>query len=136
MKEIIYKGLGFPVILKGVKTKDFRGEILPDINHRELEDRVFKSLLFTKTKISGAQLAFIRGYMKISQHDFSSLLGLKSHATISGWESKELEATGMPLAAEVVIRMLMADYIHEEGLKFKDFLSIKDKPEKLHLKVA
>ncbi len=41
-----YNGLGFPIDLKGVKTRKFRGEILPDINHRELEDLVFKTLIF------------------------------------------------------------------------------------------
>lgn len=138
MKEIIYNGLGFPIILKVTKTKNFRGEILPDINHRELEDLVFKSLLFAKANLSGSQLAFVRGYMQKSQQDFASLLGLKSHATISGWENKNLAASGMPLATELVIRMLMADFIHEDGFsaKFKEYLLVKGTPEKLRLKVA
>ena len=109
MKKIRYSGLGFPIDLKGVKTRKFRGEILPDINHRELEDQVFKTLLWLSAHFSGAQLSFIRGYMGLSQKEFATILGLKTHATISGWESKENKATGMPAATEVVIRLLMAE---------------------------
>ena len=43
MKKIRYNGLGFPIDLRGVKTREFRGEILPDINHRKLEDQVFRT---------------------------------------------------------------------------------------------
>ena len=138
MSEITYKGLGFPVILKGVKTREFRGETLPDVNHRKLEDQVFRALMLTKAQLSGAHLAFIRGYMKQSQQDLATLLGLKSHGTVSGWEAKGSAATGMLAATEVVLRMLMADYIHEKtfAAKFKEYLGIRKKPEALKLKVA
>lgn len=46
MKKLKYNGLGFPINLIGIKTRKFRGEILPDINHRELEDKAFKILLW------------------------------------------------------------------------------------------
>ena len=69
-----YNGLGFPIVLEGVKTRKFRGEILPDINHRELEDQVFKMLLWIPAHFSGAQLSFIRGYMGLSQKEFATVL--------------------------------------------------------------
>ena len=86
MKKTRYNGLGFPIDLTGVKTREFRGEILPDINHRELEDQVFKTLLWLPAHFSGAHLSFVRGYMGLSQKEFATILGLKTHATISGWE--------------------------------------------------
>ena len=138
MKKIRYNGLGFPVDLEGVKTRNFRGEILPDINHRELEDLVFKTLLWLPAHFSGAHLSFVRGYMGLSQKEFATLLGLKTHATVSGWESKDSKATGMQGTTEVIIRLLMAEFIREEGfaIHFKEFIDVTRPPKNLDLKVA
>ena len=131
---LIYNGLGFPIKLEGVKTREFRGEILPDINHRELEDKVFHSLLWSHFQLTGPQLVFVRGYMGLSQKEMSKTLGLKTHSTISGWESKE-SWTGMSQAVEVVIRLLMADYIRETTFAphFKEFLDLQSPSRELEL---
>lgn len=138
MKKMRYNGLGFPIDLKGVKTRKFRGEILPDINHRELEDQVFKTLLWLPAHFSGSQLAFIRGYMGLSQKELAIILGLKTHATISGWESKKNTATGMQGTAEVVIRLLMAEFIKDRcfASQFREFLEVTHPPKNLEMKVA
>lgn len=138
MKKIIYDGLGFPITLRVVKTRDFRGEILPDVNHRELEDQVFKMLLWIPAHFSGAHLSFVRGYMGLSQKEFATMLGLKTHSTISGWEAKDNKATGMPGTTEVIIRLLMASFIKEDCFAphFKEFLDVKHPPKSLEMKVA
>lgn len=65
-------------------------------------------------------------------------IGLKTHATISGWERKQSKPTGMPGTTEVVIRLLMAEFIKEERFAshFKDFLEVKNSPKNIELKVA
>lgn len=138
MKKIRYNGLGFPIDLKGVKTREFRGEILPDINHRELEDLVFKTLLWLPAHFSGSHLSFVRGYMGLSQKEFATILGLKTHATISGWEGKESKATGMQGTTEVIIRLLMAEFIKEDNFAphFRKFLEVTHPPKNLEMKVA
>lgn len=138
MKTIRYEGLGFPIDLQGVKTYEFRGEILPEINHRKLEDKVFKVLLWIPAHFSGCHLAFIRGYMNLSQKAFATLLKLKTHSTISAWEGKENQATGMPAATELVIRLLMAEFIKEGGFAahFREFLDVSQSPKQLELRVA
>jgi len=138
MKKIRYNGLGFPIDLKGVKTREFRGEILPDINHRELEDQVFKTLLWLPAHFSGAHLSFVRSYMGLSQKEFATILGLKTHATISGWEGKENKATGMQGTTEVVVRLLMAEFVNEDRFAshFREFLEVTHPPKKLEMKVA
>ena len=137
MKKITYNGLGFPIILEGVKTREFRGEILPDINHRQLEDLEFKTLLWLPAHFSGDHLSFVRGYMGLSQKGFATMLGLKTHATISGWEFKENKATGMQGTTEVVVRLLMAEFIGENFAgHFREFLEVSSPPKNLELKVA
>lgn len=138
MKKIRYHGLGFSIDLEGVKTREFRGENLPDINHRELEDQVFETLLWLPAHFSGAHLSFVRGYMRLSQKKFATILGLKTHTTISGWESKDTKATGMPVATEVVIRLLMAEFIKDNNFAshFREFLEVNPPPKNLEMKVA
>ena len=136
--EVIYEGLGFPVRLLKVKTQVFRGEVLPDLNHRELEDRVFHTLLWRPAHLSGAHLAFIRGYLKLSQKDLATQLGLRTHATISAWERKGQDPTGMPVATEILLRLLMADFVqdHTFATRFKEYLDLEDPPEQLEMDVA
>ncbi|MBS0655149.1 MAG: hypothetical protein JSR46_05190 [Verrucomicrobia bacterium] len=138
MKKLIYNGLGFPIVLRGVQTFEFRGEVLPKINHREFEDMVFKALLRYPARFSGAHLSFVRGYMQLSQKKFASMLGLSTHATVSGWEGKKHLATGMPVTAEVVIRLIMADFIGDGTFAshFREFLEIDALPSDLEMKVA
>lgn len=138
MEKVRYSGLGFPIDLEGVKTRKFRGDVLPDINHRELEDKVFKTLLWLPVHFSGAQLSFIRGYMGLSQKEFATILGLKTHATISGWEGKANKATGMQGTTEVVIRLLMAEFIKDScfALQFREFLEVTQPPRNFEIKVA
>jgi len=137
-KKTRYTGLGFPVDLIGVKTREFRGEAIPDINHRELEDQVFKILLWLPSHFSGAHLGFVRGYMGLSQKEFASMLGLKTHTTISGWEGKDDKVTGMQGTTEVIIRLIMAEFIKEDSFAphFKEFLEVNNPPKNLELKVA
>lgn len=138
MKKIKYNGLGFPINLIRVKTREFRGETIPDINHRELEDQVFKILLWLPAHFSGAHLSFVRGYMGLSQKELANMLGLKTHATISGWEGKENKVTGMPRTTEVIIRLIMAQFIKDDcfATHFKEFLDVTNSPKNLELKVA
>ena len=100
---------------------------------QKLED-----LLWFPAHFSGAQLCFIRGYMGLSQKELATTLGLKTLATISGWESKENKATGMPGTTEVIIRLLMAEFIKEDCFAphFKEFLEVTHPPKNLELKVA
>lgn len=99
---------------------------------------MFRTLLWLPTHFSGAHLAFVRGYMGLSQKEFATLLGLKTHATISGWESKDNRATGMQGTAEAVIRLLMAEFIKEESFAshFREFLEVTKPPKNLEMKVA
>jgi DNA-binding transcriptional regulator YiaG len=78
-----------------------------------LENLVFKTLLWLPAHFSGAHLSFVRGYMGLFQKEFATILGLKTHATISAWELKKNKAIGMLRTTEVVIRLLMAEFIGE-----------------------
>ncbi len=110
-KNFLYEGLGFPVLLADVKTEIHEGEEIPLINHRRLEEAVFEQLILTPEILTGAQLAWVRGFMGLSQVELAKHLAFNSHATISSWESRGHEATGMDARTEYCLRLEMCRYI-------------------------
>jgi len=123
IKELVYEGLGFPIIIKNANVIEFRGEILPKVNHAELEEKVFEILVEQKQKMTGSQMQFVRGFMKKSQKEFAKDLGFSSHTTISSWEKMGNKATGMSSSVELAVRLLMSDYLNNPEMvtdKFKD----------------
>ena len=42
-QKLIYEGLGFPVVLVGFKIKKIRGEILPEVNFKDLQAMAFSA---------------------------------------------------------------------------------------------
>jgi len=112
-KDMVYNGLGFPVLLKDVEVYVSRGEELPKINHNKLNSAVFEYLLTSCFRLTGNQLNFVRGHMGLSQVEFARRLGFDSHATISGWVRKGNNASGMNPQTELAVRMLMAHFINK-----------------------
>ncbi len=63
----------------------------------------------------GAHIQFARTYMKMSQPLLAEKLGLGSHASVSKWEKKDQNPTGMLPPVEFVFRMIMAKYSGKEA---------------------
>ena len=137
---MIYEGLGFPVKLYDVETRTIRGEEVPILNHRRLEDAVFHALIWMPARFSGAHLNFIRGYMGLTQVELAKSLGLSGHGRVSQWEKQHDKPTGMSLGTDVLIRLIMAQYLHEKEFfnQFEEYLSTtllsEKKPTPLELK--
>lgn len=123
-KNFVYEGLGFPVLFKEVAVKEVLGEMVPDVNHRHLQDEAFRSLLTARFKLSGAHLNFVRHYMGLKQDDLAQRLGLSGHSMISKWEKKRTAATGMTSAMEAGIRMLMCEYLNQPQIAVKEMVEI------------
>ncbi len=122
-KNFLYEGLGFPIIFTKVPVKNIWDELVPDINHRQLQDIVFRTLLCEKIKLSGAHLSFVRHYMELKQEDLAKKLGLSGHSMISKWESKKQNSTGMSSATEAAVRALMREYLHEPHISLQEFIA-------------
>ena len=115
-RNFIYGGLGFPVIFRAVEVKEVMGELVPNINHRKLQDEAFLALLRASFKFSGAHLSFVRNYMGLKQEDLGLRLGLSGHSMISKWEKKKAAATGMSGAIEAGVRILMYEYLNKSQI--------------------
>ena len=117
-----YEVLGFPVFIVNPVFKDISGERYLDIDHGKFMKNVFKALTHKKTRISGAELKFIRKYMKMTQDDLVRIVfdNEIDRSVVSRWESKKNGTSGMSFSQETMLRMRMAVYLSDR-LSIKTF---------------
>lgn len=106
--------LGFPIQLLNWPHLEVEGELVPDINYVKLENIAYQLLAIKPTRLSGAELKFIRLHLDMTQKQFSHWLDDQTDdSTISKWESADLAPTGMSKAMERSIRMQLIVHILE-----------------------
>lgn len=106
-KPFVYEGLGFPVELVGFPTKKIRDVVVPDMDLNELQEMVFRALITKESRFSGAEIKYIRSYLRETQSEFSKNLNQANHSIVSQWEAKGVKFTGMEINTEVVLRVYM-----------------------------
>ena len=123
-QTLIYHDLGFPIELINVPLKKVLGIWVLDIDMNKLQLVVIRALVHKPYLLTGAELKFIRKYLKLSTTEFGKKLGI-SHAAIVKWEK---EQTHPSPAQEVYIRMFVIESLKNSELT-KVFAEIT--PEKL-----
>lgn len=103
-KEEIYTALGFPVVLVNPVYVDFGDEKVLDISPEEIEDAIFNALITKPTRLTGAEIQFIRSYMELTQAAFGESVFVDA-STVTKWEGLGQEFTQMPKPTEALIRM-------------------------------
>lgn len=111
MQNVVFRELGFPVVLVGTPTVELRGERVPDVNLKDLQEQVFRFLVTKRSRLTGAEVRFIRKYRRLRQADLAAILNMATHSVVSQWEGRQDEPTGMEYNTEVVLRLWMASEI-------------------------
>ena len=106
-KTVKFNGFGFPVILLNVPMKVEHGEEIPDVNFNHIQANLFQALLLKPSRLSGAEVKFLRHYLELTQEAFSKTVKVE-RSLISKWESKDLKATGMSSHIEIFLRLKLA----------------------------
>lgn len=114
-KKIVYTALGFPIVLVGFRLKKVRGIEVPDTNLNTLQKVVFEALVQKPTNFTGAEVRFIRSFLRLSQTEFSKILNQAGHSIVSQWETKGIRATGMECNTEILLRLHMARTLNRAG---------------------
>ena len=115
MSNVIFKELGFPILLIDPPLVTVRGHKVPDVNLRALQEAVFRKLVFKPARLTGAEVRFIRKHLRLRQADLAEVLNMANHTVVSQWESREDEPAGMEYNTEVVLRLYMATRAGEGG---------------------
>lgn len=114
-----YSGLGFPVILMGVKPKKTPYGKSLNIDHEVLRKSVFKMLIEKPGRFLGAEIKFIRHEMGLSQEVFADLV-ISERSSVAKWEKKDLKPTGMAESTEIMIRIEMSKHLKADLNKVYD----------------
>jgi len=127
-KTIIFNHLGFPIKLKDWPHIESDGELVPNVNYAKLEEMMFQILPVKRTRLSGAELKFIRHHLDKTQKQFAKWLQDETDdSTISKWESADLEPTGMAKSMERSLRMqllaLRLENSRRQTIKLTDIMT-------------
>jgi DNA-binding transcriptional regulator YiaG len=106
-KTMKFNGFGFPVILLNVPVKVEYGDEIPDINFKRMQEQLFHVLLLKPSRLSGAEVKFLRHHLELTQDQFAKILKVE-RSLISKWERKDLKVTGMSSHIEIFLRLKLA----------------------------
>ena len=122
-KEIIYEGLGFPIILRKVPMVELRGIWTPDIDLNVLQKVVLLALAHHPVDLTGNQIRFIRTWLGLTQSDFGKLFGV-THVAIVKWEKTGNTASKMNLSTQRDLRLYLLDQLLTRDEDFRKAFKI------------
>jgi len=109
-KEMVYNGLGFPVILHNVPMIELRGIWTLDINLNIFQKAVLLALAHQRSDLTGNQIRFIRNWLSLTQTEFGKLFGV-THPAIVKWEKAGNKGSKMTLTTQRDLRLLLLDQL-------------------------
>jgi transcriptional regulator with XRE-family HTH domain len=118
VKEIIYEGLGFPIVLQNVPMIELRGIWTPDIDLNALQKVVLLALAHHPVDLTGNQIRFIRTWLGLTKLDFGKLFGV-THPAIVKWEKTNNSVSKMNLSTQRDLRLYLLDQLltHDEDFR-------------------
>jgi len=117
-KELIYEGLGFPVVLKNVPMIEVRGKWTLNIHLNVLQKMVLLSLAHHPYDLTGNQIRFIRNWLELTQSAFGKLFGV-THPAVVKWEKTENQGSKMNLTTQRDLRLWLLDKLLKEDDEFR-----------------
>jgi DNA-binding XRE family transcriptional regulator len=72
-----------------------------------MQEQLFHVLLLKPSRLSGAEVKFLRHHLELTQDQFAKILKVE-RSLISKWEGKDLKVTGMSSHIEIFLRLKLA----------------------------
>jgi hypothetical protein len=122
MKKKIQKiyqdhGFGFPVTLLNTPMIEIRGEWVPSVDQKELQERVVEALVLKPSRLTGSEIRFIRLFAEMTLEQFAERFDV-SHPAVLKWEKSEQNATAMNWTTEKDIRLFALNKLAPKAQKF------------------
>lgn len=122
MKKKIQKtyqdyGFGFPVTLLNVPMVEVRGEWIPDVNQKELQQRVVEALVLKPARLSGSEIKFLRLFADMTLEKFAERFDV-THPAVLKWENAAAQATAMNWTTEKDIRLFALKRLKPKAKEF------------------
>ena len=122
LKNYIYNGLGFPVLLQEAEFRKISGKWLLKIDVEKVSDEVMKALPTKPVGLTGSEIRFIREYFNLSKRKFAEELNV-SHTAVNKWEDKENEKAKIDPHVEITLRALVKIKLHQDN-DFSNFFKL------------
>jgi DNA-binding transcriptional regulator YiaG len=110
-------GFGFPVTLLNVAMIEVRGEWIPGINQKELQERVLEALALKHSRLTGSEVKFIRLFSKMTLEQFADRFDV-THPAVLKWERSKNQTTGMIWTTEKDIRLFAFNLLEPKAKRF------------------
>lgn len=122
MKKKIQKtyqdhGFGFPVTLLNVPMIEARGEWVPDINQKKLQEMLIEALVSKHSRLSGSEVRYIRLFSEMNLEQFAERFDV-THPAVLKWERSKNQATGMSWTTEKDIRLFALNRLQPKAKQF------------------
>ncbi|NGX52505.1 MAG: hypothetical protein KR126chlam5_00805 [Candidatus Anoxychlamydiales bacterium] len=122
-KEIIYEGLGFPILLRNVPMVEIRENWIPDIDLNVLQKVTLLALAHQPVDLTGNQIRFIRTWLDLTQSEFGKLFGV-THPAVVKWEKKRNSVAKINLTTQRDLRLWMLDQLLTRDEDFRKAFKI------------
>ncbi len=122
-KEMVYEGLGFPIVLRNVPMIKVRGIWTLDVNLNVLMNVVLLALAHHPSDLTGNQVHFIRTWLGLTQTEFAKLFGL-THPAIVKWEKMKNKGSKMNLTTQRDLRLWLLDQLLTKDDDFRKAFKI------------
>ncbi len=115
----VYKdgGFGFPVTLLNVPMIEVRGEWVPSVNQRQLQEHVIEALVLKPSRLTGSEIRFIRLFTGLNLEGFATRFDV-THPAVLKWERAKNHATTMNWTTEKDIRLFALAKLHPKAQAF------------------
>lgn len=107
------KRFGFPVMIYNAPMRLRLGKWVLDVNANDLRNAVLCVLATKPSRLTGAEVRFIRQTQELSMQALGEQLGV-SHVAVSKWEANGQNPAGMHVCSEFVVRYIAVEALPEK----------------------
>ncbi len=105
-KRFTCHSFGFPVVLTNIAIAGRGDNAIPLIDYKDLERTLLRKLPHKSSRLTGAEVKFIRRHFGMTLAEFGKHFGV-SHVAVRKWESKGIQPTSMTWSTEKDLRMFV-----------------------------
>lgn len=129
VKSHTFRGYGFPVAVSNAPMVRIGGEWTLDVDLHELERAIAHTLLVVPWPLRGAEVHFIRAYLRLTMEGLARVLGV-SHAAVVKWEKRAGKPAGMKWGNEALLRLRLKRELDGQAAVGELLDALGSEPEK------